>query len=136
MLLFCRYRALLLTGMYAGVWRYASSRDALRARVRGRRLGGRRARHRRAHAGDLGDFSRSVFVIDALICTVAIVGARFAERAIVRGIELARSGDGRRVLIVGAGRTGRSMLRELRETPGERVVGVRRRRSARCEAAG
>jgi FlaA1/EpsC-like NDP-sugar epimerase len=27
------------------------------------------------------------------------------------------------VLIVGAGRTGRSLLRELRETPGERVVG-------------
>ena len=73
--------------------------------------------------GELGDFSRSVFVIDALICTVAIAGARFAERAIVRGIELARSGEGRRVLIVGAGRTGRSMLRELRETPGERVVG-------------
>jgi UDP-GlcNAc:undecaprenyl-phosphate GlcNAc-1-phosphate transferase len=121
-LLFCRFAALLLTGMYAGVWRYASSRDALRA----------------AFAvgisevitlgvvvltyGELGDFSRSVFVIDALICTVAITGARFAERAIIRGLELARAGDGRRVLIVGAGRTGRSMLRELRETPGQRVV--------------
>ena len=27
------------------------------------------------------------------------------------------------MLIVGAGRTGRSLLRELRETPGERVIG-------------
>jgi FlaA1/EpsC-like NDP-sugar epimerase len=40
-----------------------------------------------------------------------------------------------RTLIVGAGRSGRSLLRELRETPGERVVGfvdddrtIRRRR--------
>ena len=48
---------------------------------------------------------------------------RFAERAIVHAVELARHREGRRVLIVGAGRGGRSLLRELRETPGERVVG-------------
>jgi UDP-GlcNAc:undecaprenyl-phosphate GlcNAc-1-phosphate transferase len=122
-LLFCRYVALLLFGMYAGVWRYASSRDAVRA----------------ATAvivsevvalgivvltqPPLGDFSRSVFVIDAVFCSVAIAGSRFAERAISRGLELTRQHDLRRVLIVGAGRAGRSLLRELRETPGERVVG-------------
>jgi UDP-GlcNAc:undecaprenyl-phosphate GlcNAc-1-phosphate transferase len=122
-LLFCRYVALLLFGMYAGVWRYASSRDAVRA----------------AAAvvvsevvalgiivltqGPLGDFTRSLFVIDAVFCTVAIAGSRFAERAILRGLELARQRTLRRVLIVGAGRGGRSLLRELRETPGERVVG-------------
>jgi FlaA1/EpsC-like NDP-sugar epimerase len=32
-------------------------------------------------------------------------------------------GDRRRTLIVGAGRGGRSLLRELRETPGEQIVG-------------
>jgi FlaA1/EpsC-like NDP-sugar epimerase len=73
--------------------------------------------------GPLGDFSRSVFVIDAVFCSVAIAASRFAERAILRAVELARQQDQRRVLIVGAGRTGRSLLRELRETPGERVVG-------------
>jgi FlaA1/EpsC-like NDP-sugar epimerase len=41
----------------------------------------------------------------------------------LRGLEIARHNTNRRVLIVGAGRTGRSLLRELRETPGERVVG-------------
>src|SRR5205085_3106275 len=56
-------------------------------------------------------------------CSVALTTARFAERAIVHALELARAGEGRRVLIVGAGRSGRSLLRELRETPGERVVG-------------
>ena len=34
-----------------------------------------------------------------------------------------RDRTGRRTLIVGAGRTGRSLMRELRETAGERVVG-------------
>ncbi len=122
-LLFCRYIALLLLGMYAGVWRYASSRDALRAATAVALSGVVALGVVVLTQGPLGDFSRSVFVIDAFICSIAITGARFAERAILRGVELAHRGDERRVLIVGAGRTGRSMLRELRETPGERVVG-------------
>jgi FlaA1/EpsC-like NDP-sugar epimerase len=73
--------------------------------------------------GPLGDFSTDLFVIDAVFCSIAIAGSRFAERGILRGLDMARQRQIRRVLIVGAGRTGRSLLRELRETPGERVVG-------------
>jgi len=122
-LLLCRYVALLALGMYAGVWRYTSVRDAVRATS---------AVAISAFAalgivvltqGPLGDFSPNVFVIDALICSAAITAARFAERAIIHLIDLARRREERRVLIVGAGRAGRSLLRELRETPGERVVG-------------
>jgi len=109
--------------MYAGVWRYASSRDALRA-------AGAVAVSGVATLGlivltqpPLGDFSSSIFVVDALICALAISSARFGERVIVHTLNVARRSEGRRVLIVGAGRTGRSLLRELRETPGERVVG-------------
>ena len=54
---------------------------------------------------------------------VAIAASRFAEHAIVSGTRTVRDRTARRVLIVGAGRNGRSMMRELRETPGERVVG-------------
>ena len=122
-LLLCRYVALLLLGMYAGVWRYASVRDALRATTAVCISGIAALGIVVLTQGSLGDFSRSVFVIDALICSIAITLARFAERAIVHAIELARHREGRRVLIVGAGRGGRSLLRELRETPGERVVG-------------
>jgi UDP-GlcNAc:undecaprenyl-phosphate GlcNAc-1-phosphate transferase len=122
-LLFCRYVGLLVFGMYAGVWRYASSRDALRAGVAVIVSEIAALGIVVLTQGPLGDFSRSVFVIDAVFCTVAIAGSRFAERAIVRGLELARNRELRRVLIVGAGRTGRSLLRELRETTGERVVG-------------
>jgi FlaA1/EpsC-like NDP-sugar epimerase len=50
--------------------------------------------------------------------------SRFSERAFVRGVSsLTGRADRRRTLIVGAGRGGRSLLRELRETPGEQVVG-------------
>jgi UDP-GlcNAc:undecaprenyl-phosphate GlcNAc-1-phosphate transferase len=122
-LLFCRYIALLLLGMYAGVWRYVSARDAMRTAtaVAVSEIGALGIIV--LTQGPLGDFSRSVFVIDAFICSVALTTARFAERAIVQALKLAQAGDGRRVLIVGAGRSGRSLLRELRETPGERVVG-------------
>jgi UDP-GlcNAc:undecaprenyl-phosphate GlcNAc-1-phosphate transferase len=122
-LLFCRFAALLLFGMYAGVWRYAGSRDVLRAFVAVGISGIVALGIVVLTQGALGDFSRSVFVIDFLICSLAILGARFAERAMLRGLEIARHNTNRRVLIVGAGRTGRSLLRELRETPGERVVG-------------
>jgi UDP-GlcNAc:undecaprenyl-phosphate GlcNAc-1-phosphate transferase len=122
-LLFARYIALLGFGMYAGVWRYMSARDAGRAgaAVVVSAIGaiGLLA----LTQGPMGDFSNSVFVIDALICTLAITGARFMERAVAQLLALSHSRADRRVLIVGAGRTGRSLLRELRETPGERVVG-------------
>jgi UDP-GlcNAc:undecaprenyl-phosphate GlcNAc-1-phosphate transferase len=122
-LLLCRYVALLVFGMYAGVWRYTSARDALRASAAVVVSEVTAIGILAVTQGPPGDFSRSVFVIDVLICTTAIVAARFAERAIVHFVELARHRQVRRVLIVGAGRTGRSLLRELRETPGERVVG-------------
>ena len=69
------------------------------------------------------DFHRSFFIVDALICMVAIVGSRLAERTLVIGPRSVRDRTARRTLIVGAGRTGRSLMRELRETAGERVVG-------------
>ena len=72
-----------------------------------------------------GGFPRSVFVIDALVCGVLIGLSRFWERAVVRALASLKSrGDRHRTLIVGAGRSGRSLLRELRETPGELVVGL------------
>src|SRR5207237_7821206 len=71
-----------------------------------------------------GSFPQSVYVVDALLATVLVGASRFAERALFRALtSLKVRGDRRRTLIVGAGRGGRSLLRELRETPGEQVVG-------------
>jgi FlaA1/EpsC-like NDP-sugar epimerase len=89
-------------------------------------------------------FPRGIFLIDLLLCTALIGAARFSERAVARGIgSFVGRRNQTRTLIVGAGRSGRSLLRELRETPGERVVAfvdddpaMRRRRIQGVPVAG
>ena len=59
-----------------------------------------------------------------LLCSLLIGIARFWERGLAHAIRaLVERGARERTLIVGAGRSGRSLLRELRETPGVQVVG-------------
>jgi UDP-GlcNAc:undecaprenyl-phosphate GlcNAc-1-phosphate transferase len=116
-----RYVAFIPFGLYRGVWRYAGARDAA-AVVAAVATSEFLAFGVLTAFRNLGDFPRSVFVIDALLCTGLIGASRFWERAAARGLSSFRP-TRRRTLIVGAGRGGRSLLRELRETPGEQVVG-------------
>ena len=120
-LLVSRYLAFIPFGLYRGVWRYAGARDAV-AVVAAVVTSEFVAFGVLAATRDLGDFPKSVFVIDALICIVLVGASRFWERAAARGLSSFHT-TRRRTLIVGAGRGGRSLLRELRETPGEHVVG-------------
>jgi UDP-GlcNAc:undecaprenyl-phosphate GlcNAc-1-phosphate transferase len=118
-----RYLAFIPFGLYRSIWRYAGGRDAfaIAAAVTVSEVA---ALSFMVLTQDMRDFTRSFFVVDALVCMVAIAGSRFAERAIVVGARSMRDRTGRKTLIVGAGRTGRSLMRELRETAGERVVGL------------
>jgi UDP-GlcNAc:undecaprenyl-phosphate GlcNAc-1-phosphate transferase len=118
-----RYLAFIPFGLYRGVWRYAGARDA--ASIVGAVVVSELLAYLILDATQVwGPFPRSVFVIDAIVCTVLIGASRFWERAFVRGVSsLTGRGDRHRTLIVGAGRGGRSLLRELRETQGEQVVG-------------
>jgi UDP-GlcNAc:undecaprenyl-phosphate/decaprenyl-phosphate GlcNAc-1-phosphate transferase len=134
-LLVARYIAFILFRLYRGVWRYAGARDA--ASVFAAVLVSEAAAFLFMWATVPWDgFPRGIFLIDLLLCTALIGAARFSERAVARGIGsfIGRRNQSR-VVIIGAGRSGRSLLRELRETPGERVVafvdddpGLRRRR--------
>jgi UDP-GlcNAc:undecaprenyl-phosphate/decaprenyl-phosphate GlcNAc-1-phosphate transferase len=117
-----RYLAFIPFGLYRSIWRYAGSRDLL-AIVSAVAVSEVVALGYIAVTHTFGDFSRAFFIVDALICAAAISASRFAERALVRGVRTYRDRTGRRTLIVGAGRTGRSLQRELRETAGERVLG-------------
>jgi UDP-GlcNAc:undecaprenyl-phosphate GlcNAc-1-phosphate transferase len=118
-----RYLAFIPFGLYRGVWRYAGARDA--ASIVGAVVLSEVVAYLVLDATQVwGPFPRSVFVIDAIVCTVLIGASRFWERAFVSGVSsLTGRGDRHRTLIVGAGRGGRSLLRELRETQGEQVVG-------------
>jgi UDP-GlcNAc:undecaprenyl-phosphate GlcNAc-1-phosphate transferase len=117
-----RYLAFIPFGLYRSIWRYAGSRDLV-AIVAAVSLSEIVALAYIDLTQTLGDFSRAFFVVDGLLCIVVIGASRFAERAIVTGLRSYRGRTGRRTLIVGAGRTGRSLQRELRETAGERVLG-------------
>src|SRR4051794_9848777 len=122
-ILVARYLAFIPFGLYRGVWRYAGARDA--ASIVAAVVVSEVVAYGFLAATQVwGSFPRSVFVIDCVLCTVLIGASRFWERAASRflGSFLAR-GTRQRTLIVGAGRAGRSLLRELRETPGEQVVG-------------
>jgi UDP-GlcNAc:undecaprenyl-phosphate GlcNAc-1-phosphate transferase len=116
-----RYLAFIPFGLYRSIWRFAGSRDLLA-------IGIASFLSEAVAAGyvsldhNFGDFSKSFFLIDALFSATLIAASRFAERTVVEAKTL-RDRTARRSLIVGAGRTGRSLMRELRETPGERVVG-------------
>ena len=94
-----------------------------RDRRRRRRLGGRSPSGDRRATRPFGDFPRSVFVVDALLCTCS--SARLAARQL-RLLPDSRGARPRRAaapLIVGAGRAGRSLAaRAARGRAGERVV--------------
>jgi UDP-GlcNAc:undecaprenyl-phosphate GlcNAc-1-phosphate transferase len=122
-ILVARYISFVLFGLYRGVWRYAGARDALNIVA---------AVVTSEVAAFLfiwatvpwGGFPRGTFLIDAMLCSALIGAARFWERGVARTLSsLVNRSTQRRILIVGAGRSGRSLLRELRETAGTRVVG-------------
>jgi len=122
-LLFARYLAFIPLGLYRGVWRYTDARDAARV-VAAVLISEMVAFGFLSATRTRGDFPRAIFVIDALLCTLLVGASRFWERAAYRGVTMWRVlGPRRRVLVVGAGRSGRSFARELRETPGEQIVG-------------
>ena len=117
-----RYLAFIPFGLYRSIWRYAGARDvaAIASAVAVSEVV---ALAYIVLTQNLGDFARSFFVVDALLCAAAIGGSRLVERALVTGLRSYNARSARRTLVVGAGRTGRSLMRELRETAGERVVG-------------
>ncbi|HZC30612.1 MAG TPA: hypothetical protein VE261_03780 [Gaiellaceae bacterium] len=122
-LLVSRYIAFMIFGLYRGVWRYAGARDA------GNIIGAVIASEAATFFFTwifVGwhQFPRGIFFIDMLLCSLLVGIARFWERGIAHGFSALTDRRGQhRALIVGAGRSGRSLLRELRETPGERVIG-------------
>jgi UDP-GlcNAc:undecaprenyl-phosphate/decaprenyl-phosphate GlcNAc-1-phosphate transferase len=119
-LLGVRYVLFVLFGIYRRIWRFASARDlfaiglavALSVPLT---IGIVRA------IRPLEDFPLQIFVLDALLCMTVVAGSRLALRTLP-GLSAGRTAQ-RRVLIAGAGRSGRALARELGETPDTRVVG-------------
>ena len=58
-------------------------------------------------------FSRTAFVLDGILMFMLLAGSRLAFRLFRRMMPVAKSLDGRRVFIYGAGDGGELLLREL-----------------------
>jgi FlaA1/EpsC-like NDP-sugar epimerase len=115
-----RYLFFVSFGVYRRVWRFAGARDAT-ALALAVFLSAPVALGLLLLTWDLGDFPHEIFFVDPFICLGLVGASRFALRLLPRLGQ--RSLERNRVLLVGAGRSGRSLARELNETPGERVVG-------------
>jgi FlaA1/EpsC-like NDP-sugar epimerase len=118
-----RYLCFVLGGMYRRVWRYATATDELVIVVACVVSGFLAWFIAVALRGSIA-FPSSVFALDAVFAIVLVSGARLGFRSLVewqdgRRVQTTPS----RVLIVGAGRLGRSFAQEVRETPGRGVVG-------------
>ena len=129
-----RYVAFIAFGLYRGVWRFAGARDA-------GKIAAAVVISEPVAVGiiwltsrPLGDFPASIFVVDALLAIFLVGTSRFAERALFHTLGTMRSRGGRRrTLIIGAGRSGRSLLREL-QRDGQRARRRLRRRRPTAQA--
>jgi len=116
-----RYVCFVAFRIYRRVWRFATTGDAL-AIAAACVLSEAIAVGILWATRGMGGVPLRVFVADAVICTALVTASRLALRLLPR-LEAARHPVQRRVLVVGAGRAGRSLVRDLREEPGVRVVG-------------
>jgi UDP-GlcNAc:undecaprenyl-phosphate GlcNAc-1-phosphate transferase len=108
--------------IYRRVWRYATARDAL-AIAAACFVSELAALAIVVATRSLADFPARIFLVDVVVCTAAVTFSRLVLRLLPDLRIVHRRGDRRRVLLVGAGRAGRSLVREFREDPSARVVG-------------
>ena len=131
-LLATRYVFFVALGIYRRIWRYATARDVVPIAVGC--VGSAIVAYLILIAlRPIGGFPGEVFVVDAVLCTLLVGASRLTLRLLPEARALRH--DRRRVLIVGAGRSGRGLARELHDSHEARVVGflddnprVRRRR--------
>jgi UDP-GlcNAc:undecaprenyl-phosphate GlcNAc-1-phosphate transferase len=111
-LVFVKMAAFLVMGVYRGMWRYTGLDDLIvfaKAVVLSSVLSVLAI----LFAFRFEGFSRTIFIIDGILMFLFLAGSRMTFRLFRQVIPVAKSVDGRRVLIYGAGDAGELLLREL-----------------------
>lgn len=111
-LVFVKMAAFLVTGVYRGIWRYTGL-DNLIVFAKGVALSSVLSVLVILFAFRFEGFSRTIFIIDALLMFMFLAASRMAFRLFRQVLPVSGSGEGRRVLIYGAGDAGELVLREL-----------------------
>ncbi len=111
-----RVVSMYLSGVYWGLWNYASVRDLLNI-IKGTAVGTVASVLGVVFTRGLENFPRSVFLIDAILVVVAIGGERFTWRSVRELLASRRRRTGRPVIIVGAGDAAEDLIRESLQNP-------------------
>jgi len=111
-LVFVKMGAFLVTGVYRGIWRYTGL-DNLIVFAKAVVLSSVLSVLVILFAFRFAGFSRTIFIIDGLLMFMFLAGSRMAFRLFRQVLPVTEGGDGRRVLIYGAGDAGELVLREL-----------------------
>ena len=106
----------LAAGVYRGLWRYTSVGDSV-IFAKGVILGSISSILAILFFYRFKDFSRTVFLLDAIFLFIGIAGSRLAFRFFRQILPAPMNTDGIRVLIYGAGDGGELVLRELHNNP-------------------
>ena len=111
-LVFVKMASFLVMGVYRGIWRYTSLDDLIvfaKAVILSSVLSVLAV----LFAFRFEGFSRTIFIIDGILMFMFLAGSRMAFRLFRQVLPTPGAGDGRRVLIYGAGDGGELLLREL-----------------------
>ena len=108
----CKLASLYGSGLYQRSWETFGLRDVSVA-LRGVLMGSLLSVLAAAYFYRLEGFSRVVFMLDALLLTVAIIGTRASFRSMSL-VAASRNKQSRRVLVYGAGAFGQMIVREMR----------------------
>ncbi|OFW04212.1 MAG: hypothetical protein A3I61_09510 [Acidobacteria bacterium RIFCSPLOWO2_02_FULL_68_18] len=111
----CKLAALYGSGLYQRSWSTFGLRDVA-AVLRGVGFGSLLSVLTAAYLYRLVGFSRTVFVLDALLLAVAVVATRASFKT-MNLVAATRSKRNRRVLVYGAGAFGQTLVREMRANP-------------------
>jgi UDP-GlcNAc:undecaprenyl-phosphate/decaprenyl-phosphate GlcNAc-1-phosphate transferase len=112
-LVFFKMASFLVLGVYRGIWRYTSMDDLITF-VKAVAVGSILSILVLLFAFRFQGYSRTVFVLDGLFLLMLLAGSRLAFRFFRKLLPVAQNGNGRRVLIYGAGDGGELFLREIR----------------------
>jgi UDP-GlcNAc:undecaprenyl-phosphate/decaprenyl-phosphate GlcNAc-1-phosphate transferase len=112
----CELAGMYVAGVYRGIWRYISLGD-LFTYVRGVVGGGVLTVLALVYLYHFKGYSRGVFIINAMILGLLVVGSRLSFRWLGDLTARHRPSAGRHALICGAGDGGALLARELRNNP-------------------
>ncbi|MBX5492924.1 MAG: hypothetical protein IRZ14_17375 [Chloroflexi bacterium] len=121
-LLFAKLVVLLASGAYRALWRYFTMADAFHLALASFAGSAVMFVGVWLATGWVG-YSRSVFVIDWLLCTMLLVGTRMFYAWLAERFARVPRAESTRLLILGADDHGELVLRALARTPGYQAVG-------------